>query len=231
MRTLAVLLATLLLLAGCTEEQGSNTDPDQVDSVEAPELGACRMLTPEDVAQPSNATRTVDCCGAAHRADVRRRRPARRARRRGVRRRGARRASPTATCAEKFEKFLGADESLVLRTIVSWAWFRPVGEGLGRGRPLVPLRHRRRRRPERGVRRAPADRRGPAARAGSTTDWLVCADGAERGRGRQGAVHRGAPVAGGHHDQARRAGRPLPGRPGRRGAPPATSAPTRSAPG
>ena len=32
-----------------------------MDSTEVPELGACRMLTPADVEQPANATRTVDC--------------------------------------------------------------------------------------------------------------------------------------------------------------------------
>ncbi len=29
------------------------------------------------------------------------------------------------TCSAKFQEFLGADESTVMRTIVSWAWFRP----------------------------------------------------------------------------------------------------------
>jgi hypothetical protein len=124
-RVLGLALPVLLALSACgDEEQGSNSDPDQVDSVEAPELGACRVLTPDDVAKPSNATRTVECSephtsqtyavgelpdnledadyddGAVGRFAYR-------------------------TCAERFEKFLGADESLVLRTVVSWAWFRP----------------------------------------------------------------------------------------------------------
>jgi hypothetical protein len=125
-----VLLALAVLtgltgLAGCGEEdQGSNADPSQVDSVEVPELGACRVLTPDDVDQPSNATETVDC-GERHTAQT-----------------YAVGELPDEledadyddtevgkfayrTCADKFEKFLGADESLVLRTIVSWAWFRP----------------------------------------------------------------------------------------------------------
>ena len=29
------------------------------------------------------------------------------------------------TCSTAFMKFLGADESLVMRTVLSWAWFRP----------------------------------------------------------------------------------------------------------
>lgn len=111
-------------LAACGEAQGDNTDPDQVDSVEVPELGACRVLTPEDVAAPSNATKAVDC-SERHTAQT-----------------YAVGELPDQfddaeyddkelgafayeTCSTKFEKFLGADESLVMRTIVSWAWFRP----------------------------------------------------------------------------------------------------------
>jgi hypothetical protein len=124
---LPVLLAVLLLAAtACSSDnaQGSNVDPDQVDAVEAPELGACRSLTPEDVARPSNATRTVDCT-EQHTAET-----------------YAIGQLPSSfedaeyddeglgawayrTCSKKFMRFLGADESLVMRTVVSWAWFRP----------------------------------------------------------------------------------------------------------
>jgi hypothetical protein len=123
-------LATVALLAGlllsaCSEAaQGGDTDPDQVDSVEAPELGACRVLTPEDVLEASNATRTVDCTARhtaqtyavgelpAQFADVERDDE-------------ALGAFAYTTCSTKFLAFLGADESLVMRTVVSWAWFRP----------------------------------------------------------------------------------------------------------
>lgn len=123
LRALAAPLACLLLLAACSDGE-ERIDPEQVDAVEAPELGACRMLTPEDVAQPSNATKTVDCADA-HTAetyaigqlpgkfdDSEYDDPA---------------ISTFAyrTCGKKFERFLGADESLVMRTVVSWAWFRP----------------------------------------------------------------------------------------------------------
>ncbi len=124
-RVLLLALPLLFVVAACGDEpQGSNADPDQVDSLEAPELGACRVLTPEDVAQPSNATRTVPCA-EPHTAQT-----------------YAVGELPDEledasyddeevgrfayrTCADKFQKFLGADESLVLRTVVSWAWFRP----------------------------------------------------------------------------------------------------------
>ncbi len=116
----------LVALAGCTGDtaQGSNADPDQVDAVEAPELGACRVLTPDDVKQSSNATRTVDC-SQPHTAqtfvvgdlpdslkDVERS-----SEKLGAWAYGA--------CSKRFMGFLGADESLAMRAVVSWAWFRP----------------------------------------------------------------------------------------------------------
>lgn len=126
-RAVVLPLVLTLALAGCGEDgadQGTNTDPDQVDAVEAPELGACRELTPEDVALPANATRTLDCA-EAHTAQT-----------------YAVGQLPEEfddadyddedlgryayeTCGKKFMAFLGADESLVMRTLVSWAWFRP----------------------------------------------------------------------------------------------------------
>jgi hypothetical protein len=131
LRALAVALACLLALAGCSGE-ADRIDPEQVDSVEVPELGACRMLTPEDVAEPSNATETVDCLDP-HTAETY----------------AIGQLPPEfddadyddeglssfayETCGKKFERFLGADESLVMRTVVSWAWFRPSEKAWDQG--------------------------------------------------------------------------------------------------
>ena len=125
-RAAALVAACALLVSGCAtgDSRDPDVDPKQVDSVEQPELGACRDLTPADVAQPANATRTIDC-GGRHTAET-----------------YAVGALPARyddvayddanlgkfaykTCSDSFEKFLGADESLVMRTVVSWAWFRP----------------------------------------------------------------------------------------------------------
>lgn len=128
----APLLCTLLL-AGCSAtSEGSDADPDQVDAVEAPELGACRVLTPEDVAEPTNATRTVDC-SEEHTAQTF-----------AVGQLPARFDDAAyddeelggfayRACSSRFERFLGADESLAMRTVVSWAWFRPSKEAWARG--------------------------------------------------------------------------------------------------
>ncbi|MCW2765506.1 MAG: hypothetical protein JWO11_1465 [Nocardioides sp.] len=129
-----LLLASGLALVGCgqVEQQGGNTDPDQVDSVDAPELGACQLLTPDDVAMPANATRTIDC-RQEHTAQTYAVGPlpaefddaASDDERLG--------GFAYDTCSAKFESFLGADESLVMRTIVSWAWFRPSAKAWGQG--------------------------------------------------------------------------------------------------
>lgn len=131
-----VLLALALLapvLAACgTQNQGSNTDDDQVDSLEVPENGVCRSLTPDDVAHPSNATRTV-ACSKEHTAET-----------------FATGELPSEfddakyddkelgrfayrTCSTAFATFVAADESLVLRTTLSWAWFRPSEKAWGKG--------------------------------------------------------------------------------------------------
>ena len=122
-RGLVLLLA--LLVAGCGEDgQGSNADPDLVDAVQAPELGACRVLTPDDVALPTNATEAVDC-DERHNAETY-----------AVGQLPAKLddadyddpevgAFAYDRCSDKFMSFLGADESVVMRTVVSWAWFRP----------------------------------------------------------------------------------------------------------
>ncbi|MGD9961403.1 septum formation family protein [Nocardioides sp.] len=115
----------LLLLAGCTpDDQGTNIDPAQVDAVRAPDNGACRRLSPADVAMPSNATVTVDCTDK-HSAETYAvgTLPAEFDKAAYDDKAVGRYAYQT--CSSAFEEFLGADESLAMRTIVSWVWFRP----------------------------------------------------------------------------------------------------------
>ncbi|MDT0203281.1 septum formation family protein [Nocardioides sp. AE5] len=120
----AAAAALLLPLAACSDDAADRIDPEQVDAVEPPELGACRMLTPEDVGQSSNATKTVDCA-EPHTAETYAI---------GTIPDEVAESGYTSeklglwayqTCAAAFEKFLGANESLVMRSVVSWAWFRP----------------------------------------------------------------------------------------------------------
>jgi hypothetical protein len=120
LRVVVPLLALGPLLTACFGTAGGAASSTGT----VPDLGACRMLTPDDVAQPSNDTGTV-ACDAPHTAQT------------------FEVASLPATydkagyddkdvaayvyrsCSGKFIEFTGADESLAMRTILSWAWFRP----------------------------------------------------------------------------------------------------------
>ena len=173
--TVALAAAVLAFgLAGCAEDLPPDVDPAQVDAVDAPELGACRDLTVEDIALPSNATKIVDCDDkhtamtyavgslpeelqdVAYDADELG-------------------AFAFATCSAKFAKLLGADESLAMRTVLTWAWFRPSEDAWDEGarwyrcdvvgggdqtRDLVDI---------------PADVKGLMQRP--EDEWLVCAAG------------------------------------------------------
>jgi hypothetical protein len=128
----ATLVAVLALAACGSQDQGSNVDPDQVDAVEAPELGACRALTPDDVKLPSNATKTVDCA-EPHTAETFAVGPLPKTLEDAAYDDEKVGAFAYQKCSEKFMAFLGADESMIMRTIVSWAWFRPSKEAWENG--------------------------------------------------------------------------------------------------
>lgn len=116
--------ALLLALAACSESAGTTAQEDP-DTVEAPEKGACRLLSPSDIAQPSNATEVVDC-SKNHTAEtfLVDRFPKALAKEATVDdpRLGA---HIYRTCNKRFQAFLGGDESTVMRSILTWAWFRP----------------------------------------------------------------------------------------------------------
>ena len=121
LRVVVPLLVLALLLTACFAGAGGASS---TGGTTAPDVGACRMLEPDDVAQPSNDTDPVSC-DQAHTAqtyavgslpgqfhdatyddaDVA--------------------AYVYRTCTDRFIEFTGADESLAMRTILSWAWFRP----------------------------------------------------------------------------------------------------------
>ncbi|MGA8846750.1 MAG: septum formation family protein [Nocardioides sp.] len=119
---LAVVIASAL--SGCGQP-APRADPDQVDSVQPPELGACRQLTLADISEAANATPTVPC-SQDHTAQTY-----------AVGEMPADTFSTAdydapevgafafETCTRQLEKFLGGDVSLSMRSIVTWAWFRP----------------------------------------------------------------------------------------------------------
>ena len=120
-RVVVLLIVTAGTLSGCLWR----SDGDVAGaSTAAPDVGDCRSLTPDDVGHPSNATPPAPCSGphtaqtysvdslpsqfakaAYDDPDVA--------------------AYAYRTCSQQFMAFTGADESLSMRTILSWAWFRP----------------------------------------------------------------------------------------------------------
>lgn len=125
MRLVVLALAAALLLTGC----GDDTEPADLA---APSLGDCRVLSPADVAKPANSTDPVPCADPHtaetyavgdmpddfEGADYDDREVG---------------AWAYEKCTGGFRDFLGADESLVMRTVLSWAWFRPSEEAWDAG--------------------------------------------------------------------------------------------------
>ena len=118
--------AAVLLLPGC-----GTSGEKASDQRTTPALGACRALQADDLVAPSNDSPVVDCA-RPHTAQT-----------------FAVGTLPAATgsgyddaghgtfvydtCEKAFGEFLGADESTVLRSRVSWSWFRPSEKGWADG--------------------------------------------------------------------------------------------------
>ncbi len=123
---LSRLAAASLLLALTACGGGGLSDQGDIDAVDAPELHACRALTPADLGQPQNATEVVDCT-EKHTAETFAvgEFPARVADRAEDVDDPVLGAYVFKTCSQRFQTFVDGDESTVLRSMLSWAWFRP----------------------------------------------------------------------------------------------------------
>jgi hypothetical protein len=117
-RRVVPLVLAALPLTGCF------SSPESTGSTTAPDVGACRMLSPDDVSRSSNDTAAVSCDdphtaqtyavqSLPHRFDH------------ASYEDGKVAALAYRTCSREFIDFTGADESLAMRTILSWVWFRP----------------------------------------------------------------------------------------------------------
>jgi hypothetical protein len=126
----AVLLA--LAVSGCSGASdglvpNADDQPSEVSQSEvpdAPDPGACRVLEPSDIAKASDDTEPVPCAephnaetfvvgafrGDLADADYDDERLGR---------------AVYERCSHDYRRFTGADESLALRSVLSWAWFRP----------------------------------------------------------------------------------------------------------
>jgi len=122
----------VLVLAGCTQAGGQDGTSSKAERT-PPRLGACRALVPDDITQASNQTAPVGCSqrhtaetfavgtfpeklADADNPDDR-----------------ALGAYVYDRCQQRFQEFLGGDESLVLRSTMTWAWFRPTKDAWADG--------------------------------------------------------------------------------------------------
>jgi hypothetical protein len=136
---LVTVLVALGALSGCTgsgSAQGRSEGSDQGEgaqvAVDPPEVGACRVLEPADIGESSNDAPPVDCRddhtaetfyvgtfrGRDAKLDP------------GDPALGA---TVFKACDRGFKKFTGADESLAMRSVLSWAWFRPTNDAWDQG--------------------------------------------------------------------------------------------------
>lgn len=132
-RSVATAATLALLLGGCGAGADSEVPGEVADPIAVPELGACRVLTSEDIAAADNNSPMVDC-SEEHKAetfavgtfrgefadvgDIEDPRLG---------------AYIYATCSKKFQSFLGGDESMVMRSMLTWAWFRPSDDAWDEG--------------------------------------------------------------------------------------------------
>jgi hypothetical protein len=121
LRVVVPLLLLTPVLTACFSS--SAPDAGSVDTA-APDVGACRMLAPDDVSQPSNDSDPV-ACAQPHTAETYAVGPLPAEFDHASYDDGQVAAFAFRTCTSKFIRFTGADESLAMRTILSWAWFSP----------------------------------------------------------------------------------------------------------
>ena len=206
----ACIAVLLLALSGCTQGRADSGGVDPQDTAR-PKLGACRALVPDDIAQASNATAPV-ACTARHTARPTRSGPAR-GPSRGVPTTAALGATST-TAAAQVQRLHRRGREPGMRTMLSWAWFRPAKDAWDAGAHWFRCDVVGGGDQIRSVHRPAQDHQGPAARpARRPVDGVR--PGGKRQRLGQGPVHGEARLAGRHHHRARQTDRPLPGRPRR----------------
>ncbi len=126
----AAWLAALLLAAttGCNGAEAGGAS----DSRTPPELGVCRALKPDDLGRSTNDTKPVSCA-RQHTAEtfLVSTFPGEEAT--GEPDDEKLGAFAYDVCQKGFMQFLGGDESLAMRSTLTWAWFRPSEKGWDAG--------------------------------------------------------------------------------------------------
>lgn len=105
-------------------DEAPDADPAQVDSTAVPRVHVCRDLTRADVARTTNASRLVDCADP-HNAETYA------AGQLPTRFEHSSESDPALAdwaydqCTTLLERHLGADQSVLMRSMLSWVWFSP----------------------------------------------------------------------------------------------------------
>lgn len=138
---LAAAFVALLLgaLSACTQDvapvssEQEQEGQEDIDSIETPKLGTCRILDAADIEQSSNASEVVDCKDD-HTAETFAvgTFPQRLTDGAGADNPGLG-AYIFDVCSKRFLRFVGGEESSVLRSTLNWAWFRPSDEAWDKG--------------------------------------------------------------------------------------------------
>ena len=178
----ALLATTALLLTGCGDDDvPDGADPAQVDATRPPELGGCRELKVRDAEEPTNASPLVPCT-EPHTAETYASGQLPESLADADYDAGELDAWAYGACGDGLVEHLGADQSTVMRSLLSWVWFRPskkawdegarwyrcdvVGGGRG-GQPYLDL---------------PTTTKGLMARA-NDEHWMACARGKDPSSG------------------------------------------------
>jgi hypothetical protein len=121
------LAASALVVSGC----GATRVDTASDRTTPPKTDVCRDLTARDIDPPTNDTPAI-ACTKAHTDEtfLVGALPASTGSSYGDKRHGR---YVYDTCTKAFGTYLGADESLVLRSQLSWAWFRASRRGWAKG--------------------------------------------------------------------------------------------------
>jgi predicted small lipoprotein YifL len=135
----AVVALSLATLAGCTSAgppaapsadrapAAESASSATVTGLDPPAVGNCRVLSPDALEEPTDDSPTVPCRGP-HTAETF-----------AVGEFTGRLAQVAVDderlseevldrCERRFRRYVGADASLALRTVLTWAWFRPFPE-------------------------------------------------------------------------------------------------------
>jgi len=127
-----LLLVVTALVAACGDGVPDGADPQQVKATTPPETSLCRNLTRVAMSQPSDATRLVDC-SEPHNAETYASGELPDSFAKAAYNDPALDTWAYGACTAALKKHLGASDSVLMRSLFSWVWFRPSTSAWDKG--------------------------------------------------------------------------------------------------